>query len=144
MIKFSNNSWHFKLANFGKDRVPDWLETDICRYTRAVIAGAVWAVFCIVVTSAILSLIGFAIYENYLWIVGEKLGPVGFIADITLFVILALVALEISKDKIRKYSNQKYWAKITKEKQPDNFLYTVYLKFKEKTCYKVIFDKDMQ
>lgn len=135
MIKFNRNSWHLKLANFGSTRVADWLETDICTYIRAVIAGAVWAVFIFSVISVILSLLAYALYENYLWVAGEKLGPVGFILDISILVILALICYDITCMKLRNFRR-----KPRKVRKSDSFVSATYRKFKDKTCYKVGFE----
>lgn len=143
MINFSSDSWHFKLANFGKDRVPDWLETDICRYSRAVIAGFFAFAMITFLCCILLGVITLAVYEHYQWFTGQgEFGPAAFLVDGTILLIGFMVLLEMMKHKFRAFSNQRFYNKMVEKKEPDNFLFVLYMKFKEKTCYKVTFDEN--
>lgn len=145
MVKFSRDSWHYKLANFGSDRVAYWLETDICSYSRKVFAGFITFVMITFLCCVLLGIIALAVYEHYMWFTDQgSFGPAAFLVDGTIILIGGIALIEVFKHKIRRYSNQRYWDKLTgvKKTKPDNFLVTLYKKFKDKTCYKVTFDED--
>lgn len=142
MIKFSTDSWHYKLANFGKDRIPDWLETDICRYSRAVVSGFIALIMITFLCCILVGFMSYAVYEHYQWFAGQaSLGPVAFLLDCTILFVVCIVTLEMLKHKIRAFSDKKVYNKLFNTAPPDNFLLVLYRKFKEKTCYKVTFDE---
>jgi hypothetical protein len=131
-----NKSWHLWLANFGEKRIkPEW-GTDICEYTRAVLAGMFWAT----VTFSILLLVGswaaFSVYDvvNML-ITGqmiEKFTMVFFGGVGVLSVMFGLAFLKIWWDR-----------RPVKEApaKPPSFPKVVYRKFKDKTCFRIKFNE---
>lgn len=144
MFKFSSNSWHFKLANVGTERVYDWVETDICTYIRKVLAG--FFVLCLFTMLGIIAclFIGLGVYENVRWVMGwGDIGPAALLLDGATLLIGSMLVIDLMKHKIRaKVYERLYNKMVLKKQQPDNFLVAVYKKFKEKTCYKVTFDEN--
>jgi hypothetical protein len=134
-------SWHFWIANFGKNRI-SVNGTDICSYTRAFIAGVFW--FC--VTFGIIGLFSFgtlnAVYECYLYFnegtkvsLGTEIITMLWAAICGLLFILATTfgVVEVAiPAAINAYS------KFPRSEQP-TFIGSVYRKFKDKTCFRIVF-----
>lgn len=135
MIKFSNKSWHFKLANLGERRVWASDTLDICTYIKYVASGTFFVLVIAVLSLLAVGVISFALYENVVWFMGEQLGPVGFVFDVALVLILSIVVIELIKIKYRHW---KWIGRYSKsKKRSDSFVPTVYRKFKHKTCFKI-------
>jgi hypothetical protein len=87
----------------------------------------------VVFSSIAIGLVAFALYENYKWIMGEQLGPVGFIFDTALVLVAIMFGVTIAKIEYNRWR----WIGRYSKKQNDGFVTAVYQKFKQKTCFKV-------
>lgn len=151
-VKFSQNSWHWRLANtYGNARTrydyeteTDKYEGDICSYTRSVLLGALGAL----VLTAVLCLIA-ACFANFAawiaagivsggWVALDGAGA-AFIA-LVVFVCAMAGALYLSSEyegwKYRRRMRKQEQAMVEEEK-PEGFVKAAYRKFKDKTCFRV-------
>jgi hypothetical protein len=131
-----NKSWHLWLANFGENRIrPEW-GTDICEYTRAVLAGTFWAVVSFSILFAVGSWALFSIYDIVNMIITgqtiEKITMVFFGGVAVLSLLLGIIALKI------------WWERRPVKEapaKPPSFPKVVYRKFKDKTCFRIKFNE---
>ena len=131
-----NKSWHLWLANFGEKRIYPNLGTDICEYTRAVLAGSFWAVVAGTFITLFTVWVGFSLYDIALAIfTGSALSPYAIIFLMLLGAFALLIAV----------AAYKAWRKEQPVKdeppKPPSFTKVVYRKFKDKTCFRIKFNE---
>ena len=130
--ELNSNSWHYKLANFGRRRVSA-SGSDICEYTRAVFFGLLTAVCCLVFGSLVALLVGHGLYgiamSLFTW--SNMLNPASLMI---LGGTGALGALFLIGG-IKYYLDTRPAAPA----KPPSFPTLAYRKFKDKTCFKINF-----
>ena len=132
-----SNSWHFKLANFNERRIWSDEETDICEYSRAVMAGALTLIFLIIGAILLAVWIGASLYNIYTFNAEDaKLEVWTFIfISITsgLLFSLGIVAIKVWLENRP--------VKDGPEEEP-GFIKLAYRKVKDKTCARIEFKND--
>lgn len=151
-VKFSQNSWHWRLANtYGNAKTRYDYETetnkyegDICSYTQSVMWGALAALFL----TAVLGLIAASIANFGAWVVAGflvgswvKIDALGFLIvalTISAAIVAAMfyVASKHEKWKRNRWARKQELAMVEEEK-PEMFIQAAYRKFKDKTCFRV-------
>jgi len=129
-----SRSWHLWLSNFGTTRIRPEYGTDICEYTRAVIAGAFWAVVAIVALVASTMWLGFSLHnlgDILLNGAGMEIYTFGLLIVCGFVVVLVSIALAVEWLTSRP--------KKDKPQKPPTFAAVAYHKFKSKTCFKINF-----
>lgn len=129
-----NKSWHLWLANFGEERInPAW-GTNICEYTRAMLAGAFWATFAFTFIGLFTIWTGYTLYDIYLAIFagGEMIPPTKIYIGLVIG-ILAIVAIAALKHWINNRPIKDAPPK------PPSIVKVVYRKVKDKTCFRIKF-----
>lgn len=140
-LNFSRQSWHYQLASFGSN----YVSTNICSYIWQVL----WGVVAVVAVSLVLSMlcglplisiiiIMFVGYEPEI-LFGSEFNIVGLGALI--FTIYALCGIlwcliELVPSKIKSIIKK---TTVIPDMTSDNFLYSAWSKFKDKTCVKIRF-----
>lgn len=128
-----NKSWHLWLANFGEKRIYPNCGTDICEYTRAVLAGSFWALVAGTFILLGTSWVGFSLYDIALAIfTGSVLLPY----TIIFLMLLGAFTLLIAVAAYRAWRNSQPF-----EGGPPPFGTVVYRKFKDKTCFRIKFNE---
>lgn len=140
-LNFSRQSWHYQLAEFGSNSV----STNICSYIWQVLWGviavlAIAAVITLAVGIPLISLIFILLfgYDSEI-IFGKEFNIVAvgllitsvYVAGATLWF-----CIEIAPSKIYSVITN---STLTHETTSDNFLYSVWSKFKNNTCAKINF-----
>lgn len=131
-----NKSWHLWLANFGDKRIDPAWGTDICEYTRAVIAGTFWASVVFVLGGLFLFWTGYTFYDVYQAIFNDvdMVPP----TKIYLFLLGALVLLVCAAVLKELWDNRPVKNAPPK---PPSFAKVVYRKVKDKTCFRIKFNE---
>lgn len=151
-VKFSQNSWHWRLANtygnaktrYDYETETDKYEGDICSYTRSVILGALAALFL----TAVLGLIAASIANFGAWVVAGflvgswvKIDALGFLIialTIAVAVVAAMFYVVMKHEKwTRVRRARKQELAMAEEEKPEGFVKAAYRKFKDKTCFRV-------
>jgi hypothetical protein len=136
-LKFSRDSWHYKLVNSTGYTVFEGDEVDLCEYTWRVIGSIFLQVFLfllaiILAASVINFLLGIGFSLAYgAWLFNE-LGFAGLVTSIIALSIWGLTALTTWRDN-RRYRE--------KPQKPDGFIKNAYKSHKEKYCHRVVFDE---
>lgn len=141
-FELSHDSWHMKLANFGKSewsRIDEGDRIDFCSYSRRVMWGAILSAGAILGATAVVGWIGFSIWNVIAWFIYGTaiMFPTGMflIGTGTIVGIIAIFgAKQYVSDKISdKIDDIKRQHRI-QNKQP-GFFKLAYRKFKDKTCF---------
>jgi hypothetical protein len=138
-LRFSRDSWHYKLVNATGYGIGIGEEIDLCGYT--------WRVIGTILLFALLSLIavgvgvlvihfllgiGFSLaYGAWLF---NDIGFAGFVISIFAFSTWAVT-------KLNEWQNNRRYRE--KPKKPDGFIKNAYKSTKEKYCARVKFDEDV-
>ena len=130
-----NKSWHLWLANFGEKRIYPNLGTDICEYTRAVLAGSFWALVAGTFITLAAMWVGFSLYDIVVTIfTGASLSPYSII-------FLMLIGAFVSLVTIVAYKEWRSSLPANDEPpKPPSFTTVAYRKFKDKTCFRIKFN----
>lgn len=139
-------SWHLWLANFGKCRIHPEYGTDICTYTRAFFVGAFWFAVCSFCAALFFGWIGHSLYA----IVAYVLGYLQELPESTVIFMGVAGVLSLSMIVVLfydRYQNYKYEKRARDRAQgktppPPGFITLTYRKFKDKTCFKINFNKE--
>lgn len=132
-LKFSENSWHFRLARFGDS----WCRRDIsniCAYTRAVITGA----FCMLFVIAVVAFITVMAADTLAWVAALVFtglvspGPLAFVSLTILAVVIAMAVVMVGIKLIS----------ISSGPVSDSFLGASYQSFKHRFCVPVEIEED--
>jgi hypothetical protein len=149
---FSKDSWHFWLANIGTTRVYEWEELDICSYIRTVIYGA------ITLGAATLAVIGIVTFFGYgfitlgmwfaecistgVWVLPNPIAGmvlIGMILTAFGFLIFGIrILLDKAIDRYVDYTIEQRHPQLASKEEP-SFIALAYSKFKNKTCFRIIF-----
>ena len=129
-----NKSWHLWLANFGEKRIDPAWGTDICEYTRALLAGSFWALVAFTFIGLFTFWTGFTVYDVFCAIFqGGTLYPPSLIYLMLCGALLTIIAIAMAKE---------WWdnrpIKDTPPKPP-SIAKVVYRKVKDKTCFRIKF-----
>lgn len=134
MIK--RNSWHYKLANFGSDRVWAGEKIDFCKYFRCVISGLfVFSITALVLLTAGVWFIDTIVELFKFFMYGTKISEMAIAMLIVLGAVSIGMLFAVFKIKLEDYLY--YKRKSTKryvETEP-GFFTLAYRKFKDKTCH---------
>lgn len=128
-FKFSRKSWHYRLANFGSDRV--WRDDDICNYIRSVIAGAILFVGMLIMLFLLGTLAIFSVYNAIEWLFfgGELLPPtILFFGVVGGLGLIAACAIFLD------------WRRTHHVEKEPGFVGLAYRSWKNKFCAKVSFE----
>lgn len=126
--KLKKSSWHYKIANFGGQRVFD--STNICDYSRSVLIGGISFLFVTTLVTLLLSITAYAISNIIGWLFFDYI--LGDIAKGFITVIIAGLA-GMLPGLFYIYFKEKV------ETTEPGFTRLAYRKFKEKTCSLVEF-----
>jgi hypothetical protein len=136
---FGTKSWHLYLANFGQDsfsRITKGDETDLCSYTRRVLAGLFWfsVAAILITTAATVTLLGF--YDIAMWLFTDipRMDVFGVIVSIILVSVTILLTIYGIK-----YFIDTRDIKIVPSIPEDSFVGLTYKRVKNKTCFKIKF-----
>lgn len=151
-VKFSQNSWHWRLANtygnaktrYDYETETDKYEGDICSYTRSVMWGALAALLL----TAGLGLIAASIADFGAWVVvgflvgtWVKIDVLGFLIIAATFAVVVVAAMIYVATKHEKWKRKRWERKheraMVEEEKPEGFVKAAYRKFKDKTCFRV-------
>lgn len=153
-VKFSQNSWHWRLAGFyGNAEMRYNYETeterydgDICSYIRSMLYG----LFRVVVLTAILGLLAASLGNFGAWVVAGfmtgtfiKIDALGSIIMILTAVVALMVVFFFCISKFENWKQARRKRKHEQlaleklEEQPESFMRAAYRKFKDKTCFRV-------
>ena len=129
IFELKKNSWHYRLANFGSDRV--CLHSDICTYIRSVMIGAFWFAAVLAVGLFFAGCTLFAIGNLFSWLfLGYELAQVTISIGMIYFSVTLMFAYlygrEVVQYKIR-------------DGEP-GFVRLAYRSWKDKFCAKVEFE----
>ena len=132
--ELNSNSWHYKLANFGYRRVSA-SGSNICEYTRAVIAGAVLAVATVIMFIVVGIGLSYGVYgiAMSLFTLTNVLNPVSLLILGGLSGLGGLFLI----GGIKHYLDNR--TVKFKPETPPSFPTLAYRKFKDKTCFKINF-----
>lgn len=128
-FKFSRKSWHYRLANFGGDRV--WRDDDICNYIRSVISGSILFFGMSLMLLAFATLAAFSVYNAIEWVFfGEELLPytILFFGVIGGLGLIAACAIYLD------------WRRTHRVEKEPGFVGLAYRSWKNKFCAKVSFE----
>lgn len=136
-FELNKNSWHYKAAQFGTVfGVPD--ETNFCKYFWMVLKGvllhSIIFVFMFGFGSAILFSIGNVIMH---FLYGWEMTQMAEGVLVGLLIGGSFLGFLVAKKQIEKMANAAVASQSMTEKP--GFLYMTYLKFKDKTCFKINF-----
>lgn len=146
-FKLSQNSWHFKLANFGVssfDRRVSSYGSDICEYIRALFVGTFWFCAASAFVALVASWIGYSLYDLVTVIIYGGIMSPGTILFLIIVLSLSLIAgvaylHEVYKDRKEEALREAIMKGEYKEPDP-SFMTLAYRKFKNKTCFKIEFE----
>lgn len=153
-VKFSRNTWHWRLAGFygnAEMRYDYQTETerydgDICSYIRSMFYG----LFRVVVLTAVFGLLAASLGNFGAWVVVWFMTGASVSLDLLGFLIVALTAAVIvvvgmffciskfedwNKARRQRRREQRELEQI--EEKPESFMRAAYRKFKDKTCFRV-------
>lgn len=135
---FGIKSWHLYLANFGQDqfnRFEKGEETDLCTYTRRVLAGLFWfsVVSVILAVAATVTVLGLYDIAMYLF-TDARMEVCGVI--ISSLILATTILLTILG--IKHYIDKREVPLIPKIPE-DSFVGLTYKRIKNKTCFKIKF-----
>jgi uncharacterized protein YqhQ len=136
-LNFSNKSWHYRLARVGDEYHRRDL-SNICAYTRAVLAG----VFCILIALIVIGIASLFVGDFLAWIAAQVFHWQLIAPAVTAIIILCLIALLsiiflicLAEDNLRN----------NRDKICDSFIGASYRSVKERWCARVeIIEKDEQ
>ena len=147
-LKFSKNSWHYKLASFGTS-YDYFISDNLCKYCWQVIKGfafglLVLSFFTVILYCAIVEPIIYllVVYETGIWVMPTSPAlPIGLGVWGAVFIILLGHGIRVSYSK---YKNNRRIAQYNAQReglpQPkDSFIVAVWRKFHDKTCAKLEF-----
>lgn len=133
-VKFSESSWHFRLARFG-DTFCRRDVSNICAYTRAVLAGA----FCFLIASALVVLVTAILADSLAWVtvlVVQGWADPGILVSMALVILIFALAVLVISALIKIHS-------LLTDQVSDTFLSASYQSFKHRFCVPVeIIQKD--
>ena len=140
-LKFSKNSWHYKLASFGT--YDYFISDNLCKYCWQVIKGfafglLVLSFFTVILYCAIVEPIIYllVVYETGIWVMPTSPAlPIGLGVWGAVFVILLGEGIRVSYRRIAQYNAQREGLPQPK----DSFIVAVWRKFHDKTCAKLEF-----
>ncbi len=150
MKQFTLNadSWHFRLANYGRKRVSNYEVrhgTDFCTYMRAVVQGAFKALLTYTLFAVVLVWVGYGVYDLAMLAMDTERDI--FPSTIFLFMVLATFLLLLcvalvggSFNYVRERIQQRRWKSGNTGRVTPGFLTLAYRKFKDKTCFKIKFE----
>lgn len=146
------DSWHMRVANFGNVRIGEYMKregTDICTYTRAFMIGFVLLTASVFVAGAFALWFIMALYGIFAYFFGslaemppESVMLIGVVIGLSLLASLITITTKISD--YRREKRHKAYKDSTLGLPPPTpgFLKLAYMKFKDKTCFKINFVKE--
>lgn len=154
-VKFSENSWHARLARkyqihylFDGDEI---YHRDICSYIRGVGRGLFMAILMVLIPSYLLgsTINGIAFlfggeFNNFFKLGMFFWGLVGYLLAIAIVLALGCVVSKCIYHFVIDHPRQRSYILEPLEPKPKepSFLLEVYRKFKDKTCVRVEFYND--
>lgn len=140
-LRFSRDSWHYKLASAGGYHYRND-ENDICTYTRACMKACISGLIVALIFTAIAYLLvhmilglGFSLWFG-IWLTSVP-GEVGiFLTVVGCAVSLICYLAEKYRAWSRARRNERY-----ENPQPDSFIKHAYKSIKGKYCARIIFDE---
>lgn len=151
-VKFSQNSWHWRLANtYGNAKTRYDYETetykyegDICSYTRSVM----WGVLGALLLTAVLGIVAASIANFGAWVVAgivvgswvklDLLGAIIIVAVcVAAFVALVFYLITEHEKWKRRRWELRHERALLEEDKSEGFIQAAYRKFKDKTCFRV-------
>lgn len=135
------DSWHFWMANFGKNRVSVH-GSDICSYVRSFLLGLFWLVVTASFALSFTYATGVALYDGYAFFMdGTKVSLVAEIAIMLWTVIAGLFGILIFTFGLVEHAIPAAKRAIRAARKTDEptFLGLAYRKFKDKTCFRIKF-----
>lgn len=131
------NSWHFRLANWGNERIYDYQVrhgTDFCTYIKAVIKGGTAALFAYLLAATAVVWVGYSLYDIIAAIVNAR--EITWPGTIMFGVlVLALVLLLIGA-----FLYEGTLAIRRRAEEKPGFFTLAFRKFKSKTCFNINFE----
>jgi hypothetical protein len=136
-LRFSETSWHYRLARVGDEYHRRDL-SNICAYTRAVLAG----VFCILLALLAIVIASLFVGDFLAWIAAQMIhwqliapAESAIVVLCLLSLIIAIFIIYLAADNLRN----------SHDKISDSFIGASYQSFKERWCARVeIIEKDEQ
>lgn len=155
MKEFTLNaeSWHFRLANYGHQRISNYqvkYGTDFCTYMRAVLRGAGKALLVYTFSAVLVSWVAYGLYdvvqllmnpEHEIFPTTVVFGAV--IAALTILLCGGLVieSFKYIRERIRQYRYNRMHGQGVKAKQAEpGFITLAYRRLKNKTCFRIKFE----
>lgn len=134
MIK--RNSWHYKLANFGRERVWPGEKIDFCRYFRCVVGGLfVFTITALVAFAAGVWFIDTIVELFRFFLYGIKMSDMAIAMTVIVLSIGVGALFAVCKIKYDDYQYLKRKSRKDYEEPEPNFFTLAYRKFKDKTCH---------
>jgi len=142
MIKQS--AWHYKLANFGSERVYPGTKVNFCNYFRYVVYGTLHLLAAMVVLGMFIE----SFYQFYMWCAyGTKMDDVAIaFVVVTICGLIGITGgygvykyLELTEDSRAEKRRLK---RIEKQNREPGFFSMAYRKFKDKTCFMIKIEDD--
>lgn len=146
-LKFSKNSWHYRLASFGTDKV---ISDNLCGYFWQVLWGFIWFIWsslCVILIAycMLAEPIAYllAVFNTGVWVRIDTFLLVGLCCWAFILLIVAVsLFYELSeklKEKRRLAAYQRKFDKINEVERKDNFIVAIWHKVHDKTCAKLEF-----
>lgn len=133
----NKDSWHYKAAEFGTAfGVPN--ETNICRYFWLVLRGALLFAVMTLSISVVASIIGISIANGIFHLLFDwQLLDISKAGLTVLFAVSATFSVVYAKSKFDRWMRTR--SENVKEETESTFTSLAYAKFKDKTCFKILF-----
>jgi hypothetical protein len=137
---FNSEAWHFRLANFGSKRI--WVDeqSNICEYTRAVLAGLFCMIFASFVVALVAGLVAFTLANTFSWMfLGYQLSDLSLAVWCLVAMWVAIITLITAVSLYMDYRRDQRQKRRELPPTPPTFVGAAYDKFKNKTCFIVEF-----
>ena len=129
------NSWHYKLANFGDENLKYYNSINFCEYLRFMALGIFKFIAMLVFCVSIFCFVAYASYGIILSLFAWDYTKMNMLSMMLVSIFGFFIILYLIK-KVNVYLENK------PQKESNSFAALAYRKFKTKTCFNIEFEKN--